>query len=48
MAIIAPVSLRLKFVPSENAKIGLPAAPLDTYMIEPAPASEAEGADATV
>lgn len=48
MVIVAPVSLRLKFVPSENARIGLPAAPLDTYMIEPAPALEAEGADATV
>ena len=39
---------RLKFVPSENAKIGLPAAPLETKISVPAPEVAAEGADATV
>ena len=45
---VAPVSERFQSVPSEKARIAEPAAPLETYTIVPAPASEAEGADATV
>ena len=45
---VAPVSERLKFVPSEKAIIGLPAAPLETKITVPAPESEADGAVATV
>jgi hypothetical protein len=32
----------------ENARIAEPAAPLDTYTTVPAPAEDADGADATV
>jgi hypothetical protein len=46
--IVAPVSERFQFVPSEKAKIAVPAAPLETYASEPAPAVTAEGAFATV
>jgi len=42
------VSQRKKSVPSEKAKIGSPAAPLDTYISAPALAAEASGAFATV
>jgi hypothetical protein len=35
-------------VPLEKAKIAAPAAPLETYTSVPAPASEADGAVATV
>jgi len=47
-AMVAPVSERFQFVPSEKAKIAEPAAPLDTKTIVPAPAVAAEGAFATV
>jgi len=46
--IVAPVSERFQSVPLENARIGVPPAPFETYMIVPAPASEADGAVATV
>jgi len=46
--IVAPVSERFQSVPLEKAKIAAPAAPFETYTIVPAPASEAEGAFATV
>jgi len=47
-AIVAPVSERFQFVPSEKAKIAEPAAPFETYTTVPAPAEEADGALATV
>jgi hypothetical protein len=46
--IVAPVSERFQSVPLEKAKIAAPAAPLETYTSVPAPASEADGAVATV
>jgi hypothetical protein len=45
---VAPVSERFQFVPSENARIAEPAAPSETKTSVPAPASEADGAVATV
>jgi len=45
---VAPVSERFQFVPSEKAKIAEPAAPFEMYAIVPAPAVAAEGAAATV
>jgi hypothetical protein len=46
--IVAPVSERFQFAPSEKARIAVPPAPLETYTIVPAPAVAAEGAVATV
>ena len=45
---VAPVSQRLKFVPSENATIAEPPAPFETKINVPAPEVDAEGAFATV
>jgi len=45
---VAPVSERFQFVPSEKARIAEPAAPFEIKAIVPVPAVAAEGADATV
>ena len=42
------MSERFQFVPSENARIADPAAPFETNTTVPAPASDADGALATV
>ena len=45
---VAPVSERLKLVPSEKAMIADPAAPFETKISVPAPEVAADGAVATV